>query len=460
MSFSFQEFVNKAQEGSQNQQNTEQGKVEYPLFTPNPPVTLSPSPVLAPSLPDIQFKSALCPSFCPSSSPSPGNTTGKIITTYSFWRKFLDCRMKAKFRQFDKLKPLTSDDNNLTFGTLIHNCLEIWHKTGNQKMVNTFIEEWYFEATAKHPENTKNKTNTMKAKAMMKGYVNRWKSDMNQFDTIHLEIPFLGDIINPRTGRPSKKVAFAGKIDGIIMQKINGKHYILEHKTTSSITSGYIDMLKMDRQSMLYSLAASDYLNIPIAGVLYNVLEKVSLKQKEGETKEEYQIRYAEACAKAKTGKSSAKRKMPETDEKYQERLYEAYDNPEKFYREELHFSEEQLHKMRQDLWQWVQELLLVKRNNTWYDNPSHCFDYQQPCEYWAICSSQYNPAVIENFYKKVEVNEELKKEDKVKLFIERMESLPANEQDNIIAMEDYREIREPAPDGFHYLGDQLVANF
>lgn len=112
-----------------------------------------------------------------------------------------------------------------------------------------------------------------------------------------------------------------------------------------------------------------------------------------------------------------------------------------------------------------------MKRNDTWYDNPSHCFDYQRPCEYWAICSSQYNPAIIENYYKRVEPNEELKREDKVKAFIERMEELKEmgdikpigiSSIDNILQFtkKDDKEIREPAPEGFHYLGDQLVANF
>ena len=52
--------------------------------------------------------------------------SGLTTTTYSMWRLFRNCRMACKWRYIDELVPLTRNPN-LYFGSVIHECLELWH---------------------------------------------------------------------------------------------------------------------------------------------------------------------------------------------------------------------------------------------------------------------------------------------------------------------------------------------
>ena len=49
-----------------------------------------------------------------------------MTTTYSMWRLFRNCRKACEYRYLRDLVPLERD-HNLAFGSVIHDCLEIWH---------------------------------------------------------------------------------------------------------------------------------------------------------------------------------------------------------------------------------------------------------------------------------------------------------------------------------------------
>ena len=50
-----------------------------------------------------------------------------IISTYSLWRLFRNCRKAAELRYLQHLVPLERD-RNLHFGAIIHECLQLWHQ--------------------------------------------------------------------------------------------------------------------------------------------------------------------------------------------------------------------------------------------------------------------------------------------------------------------------------------------
>ena len=61
------------------------------------------------------------------------------------------------------------------------------------------------------------------------------------------------------------------------------------------------------------------------------------------------------------------------------------------------------------ELWELTQAFLEAKRRGIFYQNTAFCFNYQRPCPYFALCRSNGNPNVIENFYQSVPPNEELR---------------------------------------------------
>jgi hypothetical protein len=314
-----------------------------------------------------------------------------ITTTYSMWSLFRNCRKACELRYVRNLVPVERD-KNLSFGSLIHECLEIWHGSRNIEMVRAHIDR----STSLRAVDEQQKSFWHHATAMMEGYVAAYPSET--FEVEALERKFTGEIINPDTGAKSRTFCMRGKVDGIVKQ--DNAYYILEHKTASVLDSRYLDKLWCDMQITLYSKYIEETYNIPVAGVIYNVLVKARLKQGAGETEAEFEARRAELIAKSKTGKSSATRKMPESDEDYQSRLSDKYREPGMFHRELLYISKDQFRELEAELWELTQAYLDARRRGTWYRNTAYCFgNYGRACPYFALCRSGENPNVEGNLY-------------------------------------------------------------
>ena len=55
-----------------------------------------------------------------------GSMTAPVVSTYSMWSLFRNCRKAVDWRYIQQLVGLERD-GNLHFGTLVHQCLELWH---------------------------------------------------------------------------------------------------------------------------------------------------------------------------------------------------------------------------------------------------------------------------------------------------------------------------------------------
>lgn len=327
-------------------------------------------------------------------------STPPMISTYSMWSLFRNCRKAADWRYLQNVVPLERD-GNLNYGSLIHDCLETWHRYRNPEQVLSLINQRCPDRA--HDERQRRDWHL--ATAMMTGYVNRYSDE--EFEVVELEKVFQGPIVNPETGAASRSFVLSGKVDGIV--KIGTEYFVLEHKTASLLDSDYLERLWTDFQITLYAYYVEQTLGLPITGILYNVLVKAKLQQSAGETEEEFEARRAELLAKSKTGKSSAKRRTPESDDDFQARLAEKYADPAMFHREKLYLSRDRFEILRAELWELTQAFLDARRRGVFYQNTSHCFQYQRPCPYFALCRSNGNPNVLENFYQRVEPHEELR---------------------------------------------------
>lgn len=322
-----------------------------------------------------------------------------VLTTYTMWRLFRDCRKAVFWRYVQELVPIERD-RNLSFGTLVHDCLRTWHQMRDFAPVQSIIDAAYADRTNRLEQ----KRVWHYATAMMLAYAKRYARE--EFEVVLLEHGFECDIVNPRTGKASRSFRIAGKVDGVI--RIEGQYYLLEHKTASVVDRDYLEQLWTDFQITLYSHYLEKQLGIRIAGVLYNVLIKTKLEQRSGETEAEFEARRAELIAKSKTGKSSAKRQLPETDEEFQLRLATKYEEPSMLHRERIYFSRERFDVLRADLWELTQQLLDARNRDAFYQNTSQCFQRGRRCPYLPLCQSDGNPNVVENLYEKRPPHQEL----------------------------------------------------
>jgi hypothetical protein len=323
----------------------------------------------------------------------------QMISTYSMWSMFRNCRKACEWRYLKELVPLEKD-HNLSFGSMIHECLELWHRERDLVKVLDHIDRAY----PNRAQDDNELGDWHLATAMMKGYAARYQEE--EFEVVGLEQPFEDKIINPATGASSRSFTLAGKVDGIVRR--GSEHFLLEHKTASQVDADYLERLWTDFQIVLYTWYVEQALGIKIAGVIYNILVKTRLQQGKGESEAEFEARRAELIAKSKTGKSSAKRKLPESDGEFQARLAEKYSDPGMFHREMLYVSRDQFDTLRAELWELSQAFLDARRRGVFYQNTAFCFHYRRQCAYYPLCRSNGSPNVIENFYQQAPPHEEL----------------------------------------------------
>lgn len=322
------------------------------------------------------------------------------LVTYTSMSMYRNCRKKYFWRYVEQLVPLERDDA-LGLGSLIHACLKLWHETGDLNAVFQLIDmetaggaEWQ-------------RKYRLFARAMMAGYAARYP--MEDFEVIELEAPFRGEVRNPDTGATSRTFVMGGKYDGLVQQA--DLTYLLEHKTTSGIGSGYLERLWTDFQVAIYLKYVREALGIEINGVLYNVLVKPALVQAKGETEEEFRVRYADLCTRNKNGKSSAKRQVPESDEAFEARLREKMADPTMYHREVLFFSEERILEIEAEVWELTQNLLVSRSTDRWYQNTSFCFHWNKPCCFLPLCKSGGSELVKSEFYRHEPPHMELREE-------------------------------------------------
>jgi hypothetical protein len=319
------------------------------------------------------------------------------------WNLFRNCRKAVDWRYLKEVAPI-GKDARLSFGSLIHGCLKVWHRLRELAAPLDVIDR----SCPNRAQDEDQRRVWHLATAMMRGYAARYPKE--DFDVIALEKSFEGEVVNPQTGASSRSFILAGKVDGIVRQ--GSEYFLLENKTAAAVDASYLERLWTDFQITIYAYYLEKALGIRVAGVLYNILVKAKLQQSPGETEQEYEARRAELIAKSKSGKSSAKRRMPESDEEFQARLATKYLEPGMFHREMLYLSRQQFDTLRAELWELTQAFLDARRRDVWYQNTSFCFQYGRPCPYFALCRSNGSPNVLANFYQHRPPHEELRDDD------------------------------------------------
>lgn len=279
----------------------------------------------------------------------------KETISYSAMRRFCTCRKSFKFRYINRIEPLRSSDA-LSFGKLIHSCLEAHY---NKKPYAGIINE-------NNPDGTH--YNAL-AHAMMAGYVNRYHEDDAGTKILNTEFPYECPIVNPKTRRRSRKFNLNGFID-MVEEKEDGI-WLHEHKTAAKLDVGYISRIWHDLQIMIYAIAYETMTGKKVKGVIYNILQKVSLRQGKKETFEEFASRLKERYL---------------TDSSV-------------FHREIILTDELRLSEVRQEIWDISQNIGKCK---TFYKNRSQCYGFGE-CEFFKICNSGDNPLIIQNYYKERE---------------------------------------------------------
>jgi len=322
--------------------------------------------------------------------------------TYSALRDFRNCRRRYFNRHVREIVPV-GRDAALFVGDVFHRALQAWfeldladaEKTEAAVAGIVAMIDQAFLARDGDPEQ---KRLWHVTRAMFRGYITRYPRE--EFEVVAVEREFDAPIINPGTGYPSRVHRMRGKVDLLVRMRETGEYWIVEHKSAAVLDGDYLEKLPLDAQVHLYVHYLSRDMGIPISGVIYDVAVKARLKQREGETEEEFEVRRAELVAKSKTGRSSAQRQLPETDDEYAARLAAKYDDPAMFHRETLYVAPADVAEFVAEVWDLNGQVNAARRENRWYRNTAQCFfGHGRPCPYFALCRSNDSPNVLENLY-------------------------------------------------------------
>lgn len=290
------------------------------------------------------------------------------IWTNSRLKCLQTCPMKEKFRYRDELVPI-GRSKALQIGTAIHKGIELWSVVAGVKELETQLP--YPSSTEEANEQT---IALATVQAMLEGYF----AIYDEFKEHQPETLFDLGMRYPIKGgkmRTSRAIHVCGKIDDIAT--INGEQWLVEYKTASQIDKSYFDRLYVDSQITMYMMAARRMGYKPV-GVIYRVLKKPSIRQRQNETVE-----------------------------KFTERLRLDYlQRPEFYYYEtRLYRTQDDLIDFEKELWYQVVQAERNARKGVCWRHTKSCSDYGT-CPYLPLCMRDNDAELM---FEHREANEELR---------------------------------------------------
>lgn len=268
-----------------------------------------------------------------------------MIVTASRLASYRACPRKHQYRYIDELKPRRTAEA-LHFGTLVHQGLETWWTTLDLNLALASLGD-------------ADPYDRAKAEAMLIGYDARWREEPLEVLAVESEFQF------ERAGGHT----LAGKIDAIVRDD-KGRIMLVEHKTSSedlSPGSDYWSRLRLDAQLSIYYQGARA-LGFDVQGCIYDVLRKPGERPL----------------------KINSKRDEDETPTEYRDRLLSKA-SAEAFARGEVVRLADEESAFNTEVSQWIE--LMERTPSPAPRNPSSCFDWGRPCDFFGICSGSSSPS-------------------------------------------------------------------
>lgn len=361
------------------------------------------------------------------------------LLTSSRVKSYRACPRQHYFRYVLGYRPIYEPEAR-QFGTHMH-CG--WEQYWLARMRGASSEERFLAAVKALPRDM-DPYLLAKAEAMMVGYTDRW--DRIEFEVLAVEKEFIHPLINPETGAKSRTFRRAGKMD-VVGRLPDGRGAVIEHKTSSEDTepgSVYRQKLVLDSQVSEYfdggdSVAKEVGLK-QIDVCVYDISSKPMIRPYKATPEEErkYKQPKTRACAACKKKNSEPgphfdekagvycsdgivvtdpggelyanQRERDETPGEYFDRCIAVIsEEPNEYYQQiEVVRIEEERNEYLFDVWQYAGLIRESERLGRAPKNPSSCFLYNTPCDYWGPCTGMSSINDPYKFRRLTVVNEEL----------------------------------------------------
>jgi hypothetical protein len=186
-------------------------------------------------------------------------------------------------------------------------------------------------------------------------YLRRWPSPVGEAR----EFEYRVRLRSPWTGRYSQTFDLQGFADGLI-DRSDAWLELVENKLVGRIDQITVQRLPLDRQLQLGRYGVWRATGRPVNRVHYRWVKKPSIKQRQGETVDEFTDRLA-------------------ADYEAREDFY-SYEPPPSY------ITAADLLRIEAELWTWAEQLRALRRQRIYDRNTASCSDFGG-CKYVAICS-------------------------------------------------------------------------
>lgn len=212
---------------------------------------------------------------------------------------FLVCRRKW-FWQFLKKYEVLGTPTPFLVGGSIHKVLAKFY-AGEEVDVDEVVGEVFKPVTSGEdgrflsPEQLEDvEKQRVMTLGMARAYLQMYADDLEKWKVISVPDPN-----DPGGTMPLIEVAGKFRINQDwqmyftcdLVVEMDGKPWVVEHKTTAVIDPGYVARLSLDDQVSTYMLGVERAYGIKPHGVIYNVMMKPRIRQKQKETRDEYLLR-------------------------------------------------------------------------------------------------------------------------------------------------------------------------
>jgi hypothetical protein len=229
------------------------------------------------------------------------------------------------------------------------------------------------------------------------GYAARWDDLRLSFDRppaaeVRLTVP----VLNP-AGHPDPELEVVAVLD-VIATDVDDSAVPIEHKFTSSDISpgsAYWGRLDLNLQASIQWIVASDS-GLQVGHVLWDAVRAPEMKRLQATPSDKREF-YKRATKRpdgsiAQVGDPKPGiRLADETNEEFIQRVMDrVLSDPLAFYgRQPLHRSDDELARVRMDIWSAGTNMRRAIENGTFPRNLDACQKFNMPCQYLPVCSGE-----------------------------------------------------------------------
>lgn len=282
-----------------------------------------------------------------------GQDTGREHVSHSALSTFLTCQRKYDWDKNHRLEPIATR-RPLGMGRAYQLCIE--HGDLNRA---ARVREGVDVLSQADEDRLRVEEVTVRAAAAL--YLDRWGTP----PTERREVEYRVRLRSPWTGRYSNTFDLLGYADGVIERDAHLE--LIENKLVGRIDAMTVRKLPLDRQVTLacYGLWRATAKTVQL--VHYRYVKKPSIKQRQGESIDEFLERLAgDYLARA-----------------------DFYAHEERLFR-----TPDDLLRIEAELWMWAEQLRSARRQRVWPRDTARCGDYGG-CPFVALCAGDPDAASL-----------------------------------------------------------------